>query len=180
MLVSKYIPLQCSKKTFTKFKITFWKFPSFILLWSVSLKNWIKGFATPWLGGANFVFKELQEFVWVMSLPRTFSSTKPITLWETLVKLEWHNDTSGILRVLFGNPSLFLRFVFFDMMTLSSSLRCDIMLLFVAFYFPAAICFCHRRKMADFFVRAEKYFCTRTKYFFYVMQIFLLRIYVLS
>ena len=89
-------------------------------------------------------------------------------------------DTSGILRVLFGNPSLFLRFVFFDMMTLSCLLRCDIMLLFVAICFHCVYCLLSSYIEGDFFVRAEKNFCTRTKYFFYVMQIILPRIFVLS
>ena len=74
-----------------------------------------------------------------------------------------HYDTSGILRVLFGNGSGFLRFVFFDMMTLSCCLLCDIMLLFVAICFHCVYCLLSSYKVGDFFVRAEKYFCTRTK-----------------
>ena len=91
-----------------------------------------------------------------------------------------HYDTSGILRVLFGNGSGLLRVVFFDMMTLSCLLLCDIMLHFVAICFLCGTMQISSYKVGDFFVRAEKKICTRTKYFFYVMQIFLLRIYVLS
>ena len=106
-----------------------------------------------------------------MSLPRTFSSAKPITLWETLVKLEWHNDTSGIHRVLFGNPSLFIRFVFFDTMTLSCLLRCDIMLLFGAIYF-----LCNPFDRCQHKVDGKwAFFCTRRKIILYAYKIIFLR-----
>ena len=79
-----------------------------------------------------------------------------------------HYDTSGILRVLFGNPSLFLRFVFFDMMTLSNLLRCDIMLLFVAICFHCVYCLLSSYIVGDFF-------CTRRKKILYAYKIFFLR-----
>ena len=104
--------------------------------------------------------------MWVMSLPRTFSSAKPITLWETLVKLEWHNDTSGIHRVLFGNPSLFLLFVYFDTMTLSCLLRSDIMLLFVVIYFLYVLSYRYQYEVA----RKGQFFCTRRKKILYAYK----------
>ena len=51
-----------------------------------------------------------------------------LTLW-------YIRNTSGMVRGLFGDCSGFLRFVFFDVMTLTCSLCCDRMLLSRTFYF---------------------------------------------
>ena len=60
----------------------------------------------------------------------------------------WYiRNTSGMVRGLFGDCSGFLRFVFFDVMTLTCSLCCDRMLLSRTFYFLCSnrplLSFCH-------------------------------------
>ncbi len=50
----------------------------------------------------------------------------------------------------------------------------------MAICFHCVYCLLSSYIVGDFFVRVEKNFYTRTKYFFYVMQIFLLRMFVLS
>ena len=61
-----------------------------------------------------------------------------LTLW-------YIRNTSGMVRGLFGDCSGFLRFVFFDVMTLTYSLCCDRMLLSRTFYF-----LCSNRPLSSF------------------------------